>query len=79
MYIELYSKNPPNIAPIKFEYKAIETVLVILISEEKANPEKKIGSVIKKVRATLPCKDIVEKLPRELTNQPANKDANKSK
>ena len=43
--MELYSKNPPSIAPSKFEERAIPIDLDFFTSDEKANPEKKIGKV----------------------------------
>ena len=50
-YIELYSINPPNIAPNILDDKAIETVFSTESCLENANPEKKIGIVkIKGVR-----------------------------
>ncbi len=44
-YIELYSRNPPSIAPSKFEESATATEVDLFSSVEKANPEKNKGSV----------------------------------
>ena len=44
-YIELYSRNPPSIAPSRFENMATATDLLLPSSAEKANPEKSRGSV----------------------------------
>ena len=44
-YMELYSKNPPNIAPIKFECRIVDIGIFLLISFENANPEKNKGNV----------------------------------
>jgi hypothetical protein len=44
-YMELYSINPPSMAPIKFEERAVGIEVPWDISREKANPEKKIGPV----------------------------------
>ncbi len=46
-YIELYSKNPPNIAPKIFADNAWDAELIFTISFEKAIPENKIGKVNK--------------------------------
>ena len=46
-YITLYSKNPPNIAPIKFEYRMTEIDIVFFTSCENAKPEKNKGNVKK--------------------------------
>ena len=46
-YIELYSRNPPNIAPIKLADKAAGTSVCFTNSLEKANPEKNKGIVNK--------------------------------
>jgi len=43
--MELYSRNPPSIAPNRFEERATATEADFLNSAEKANPEKKRGSV----------------------------------
>ena len=42
-YIELYSKNPPNIAPRIFDDKAFGTELILFNSLEKASPENNRG------------------------------------
>jgi len=44
-YIELYSKNPPIIAPIILDEKATDKDDDYFNSFENANPEKKIGKV----------------------------------
>ena len=44
-YIELYSINPPKIAPKILDDSAIETVFSIDSCFENAKPEKKIGIV----------------------------------
>src|SRR3989338_4190249 len=43
--MELYSRNPPNMAPSKLEKKATPTSEALRSSAEKTNPEKKIGRV----------------------------------
>ena len=55
-YIELYSNNPPNIAPNILDDKAMPTDFSIDSSFEKANPEKKIGIV--KIAGTIIFSDI---------------------
>ena len=52
-YIELYSKNPPIIAPSIFEEKAIATEDDFFNSFENANPEKKMGKVNITIKRTL--------------------------
>ena len=52
-YIELYSKNPPIIAPIILEEKATVIDDDLFNSFENANPEKKIGKDITKVIRSL--------------------------
>ena len=44
-YIELYSRKPPNIAPIRLLAIAPETSLLELNSVEKTIPEKNSGQV----------------------------------
>ena len=46
-YMELYSKNPPNIAPSMLADKACDAELIFKISLENAIPEKRIGNVSK--------------------------------
>ena len=43
--MELYSRNPPSIAPSKLEESAVATEVAFFSSEEKAKPEKKMGNV----------------------------------
>ena len=43
--MELYSRNPPSIAPSRFEERATAIEEDFFSSVEKANPEKKRGSV----------------------------------
>jgi hypothetical protein len=44
-YMELYSRNPPTMAPNRFEDRAAGTSLCWSNSLEKASPEKKRGAV----------------------------------
>ena len=44
-YMELYSRNPPKIAPSILDERATATDADFFNSEENANPEKNIGRV----------------------------------
>lgn len=44
-YMELYSRNPPKIAPSIFDESATATDADFFNSEENANPEKNSGRV----------------------------------
>jgi hypothetical protein len=46
--IELYSRNPPSMAPIKLDDSAVAIEFVRLISVEKIIPEKNSGRVSSK-------------------------------
>ena len=75
-YIELYSSNPPIIAPIILEEKATVIDDDLFNSFENANPEKKIGKDITKVIRNLFKTSGIFSVLIKVNNNPHKRDIN---